>query len=117
MKSKQNSCILKITPGVKKLLSEIADSLIATRKRRRISVSMAAKAIGIDRRTISAIEKGNPRVSLGAFLLYINYFDFNKGFLLIFDPSLDYTTLRSEISRARRTGKISKGIDKSKVDF
>ncbi|MBF0314992.1 MAG: helix-turn-helix domain-containing protein [Oligoflexia bacterium] len=117
MKSKKKSWVLKITPKVKQLLWEIADVLTVARKRRKISVTAVAKAIGVDRRTIGEIEKGNPSVSLGVFLLYLHHLEFDRGLALLFDPTLDYASLRSEITRARKTGQIRKGIDKSKVDF
>ena len=55
------------TPKLAPILKALGENIRLARRRRRISTSMLAERAGMTRMTLSAIEKGKPTVSLGAY--------------------------------------------------
>jgi transcriptional regulator with XRE-family HTH domain len=58
----------RVESALKKLGEDIRDA----RKRRRISTSLMAQRIGITRVTLNRIEKGDPKVNMGAYAMAIH---------------------------------------------
>jgi len=58
----------RIESALKKLGENIRDA----RKRRRISTSLMAQRIGITRVTLNRVEKGDPKVNMGAYAMAIH---------------------------------------------
>jgi transcriptional regulator with XRE-family HTH domain len=56
---------LRIETALKKLGRDMGD----LRKRRRISTSLMAERMGVTRVTLSRIEKGDPKVNMGAYAM------------------------------------------------
>lgn len=54
-------------PSVQRLLRLLGANIRTARLRRRLSAAMIAERAGIARNTLRAIEKGDPRVTLGAY--------------------------------------------------
>ena len=57
----------RIETALRKLGQDIADA----RKRRRISTSLMAERMGVTRVTLGRIEKGDPKVNMGAYAMAI----------------------------------------------
>lgn len=55
----------RIETALRKLGQDIGDA----RKRRRISTSLMAERMGVTRVTLSRIEKGDPKVNMGAYAM------------------------------------------------
>lgn len=57
--------VFRVEQALKKLGRDIQDA----RKRRRISTSLMAERIGITRATLSRLEAGDPKVSMGSYAI------------------------------------------------
>ncbi len=57
-----------ILPTAERLLQDIGNNIKLARKRRRLSESQVAGRAGISRSTIQSLEKGEPGVSLSAYV-------------------------------------------------
>lgn len=57
-----------VYPKQMKLLQEFGENLKLARKRRKLTAVQVAERAGIDRGTLREVEKGNPSVSLGAYI-------------------------------------------------
>jgi transcriptional regulator with XRE-family HTH domain len=55
------------TPKLGSLLQDLGENIRLARLRRNLSSTMLAERAGMTRMTLSAIEKGKPTVSLGAY--------------------------------------------------
>lgn len=85
MKSKKSI----LFPKHQEIMSRLGENIKLARKRRKLTTVQVAERADIDRTTLYQIEKGNPKVSMGA---YFNVFrvlglqdDFSK---LAFDDEL-----------------------------
>lgn len=56
-----------LLPSLQRLLAELGDNIRLARLRRKFSAIIVAERAGISRNTLRAIERGEPRVSLGAY--------------------------------------------------
>lgn len=59
---------ISILPTAEKILKEIGDNIKVARKRRKLSESQLAERAGISRSTIQLLEKGEPGVSMSAYV-------------------------------------------------
>jgi transcriptional regulator with XRE-family HTH domain len=57
-----------VYPKQMKLLDEFGENLKLARKRRKLTAIQVAERAGIDRGTLREVERGNPGVSLGAYI-------------------------------------------------
>lgn len=57
-----------ILPNAERLLQDIGNNIKLARKRRRLSESQVAERAGISRSTIQSLEKGEPGVSMAAYV-------------------------------------------------
>jgi transcriptional regulator with XRE-family HTH domain len=56
-----------LLPKYQKMLGQVGENIKLARKRRKLTTLQVAERAGIDRTTLYQIEKGNPRVSMGAY--------------------------------------------------
>jgi len=56
-----------ILPQLQRILAELGENIRFARLRRRISMVLVAARAGIARNTLRAIERGDPKVTLGAY--------------------------------------------------
>ncbi len=71
------------TPKLASILKTLGENIRLARLRRRISATMLAQRAGMTRVTLSAIERGKPTVSLGAYANVIFSLGLEKDLLLI----------------------------------
>ena len=56
-----------VMPQTQKILSQMGEQIRLARLRRKLSSALTAERAGISRQTLTAIEKGTPSVSIGAY--------------------------------------------------
>ncbi|MDR9374987.1 MAG: helix-turn-helix transcriptional regulator [Schleiferiaceae bacterium] len=60
-----------ILPRLSKVLAHFGENIKLVRLRRKLSVKQVAERAGINRNTLTAIEKGSPSVSLGNYAMVL----------------------------------------------
>ena len=100
---------IMILPRTKRILLEMCENIKLARLRRRLSSEQVAERANISRPTLSAIEKGTPTVSVGAYLLVLQVLGLEKDFSLVAkDDDLGRKLQDAEISVAKRSPKRKK---------
>ncbi len=64
-----------------KILQELGENIKLARKRRKLTTIQVAEQAGIDRTTLYLIEKGAPRVSMGAYFNVLRVLGLQEDFL------------------------------------
>lgn len=81
---------IKNTPiPVKRTLKKLGQDLRDARKRRRITMELAAERAGISRATLTKIEKGDDGVSLGAYAKTLFILGMIERLAELADPKFD----------------------------
>jgi len=81
---------IKNTPfPVKRALKKFGEDLRDARKRRRITMELAAERAAISRATLSKIEKGDDGVSLGAYAKVLFVLGMIERLVELADPTFD----------------------------
>lgn len=95
-----------ILPKTKRILTEMGENIKLARLRRKLSTDQVAERANISRPTLSAIEKGSPTVSMGAYLMVLQVLGLEKDLgLLAKDDELGRKLQDAEISTAKRAPK------------
>jgi len=76
-----NSKKQTLFPKHLKILGVLGENIKLARKRRKLTTIEVSERAGIDRTTLYQIEKGNPRVSLGAYFNVLRVFGLQDDFL------------------------------------
>lgn len=79
MKSKKRV----LFPKYQKILAVVGENIKLARRRRKLTTLEVSERAGIDRTTLYQIEKGNPRVSIGAHLNVLRVLNLQDDFLLL----------------------------------
>ena len=98
-------------------LRQIGIRLSEARRRRGMSTSELASRMGVDRRTLSQLEKGSPKVSLGIFFQALSALNLLRGIEEIVRPENDVETISANLRRIRKRLGPLREIDDKKVDF
>lgn len=56
-----------VMPKTREILEQMGDQIRLARLRRKLSAQLVAERAGISRQTLTAIEKGTPTVTIGAY--------------------------------------------------
>ena len=72
-----------LLPQQEKILEQVGYQIRMVRQRRKISVNLVAERAGVSRRSVWAVERGNPSVSIGIYLKVLHAVGFDKDFLKI----------------------------------
>jgi transcriptional regulator with XRE-family HTH domain len=72
-----------IFPKHQQILTSLGENVKLARKRRKLTTVQVAERAGIDRSTLYQIEKGNPRVSLGAYFNVFRVLGLQDDFLIL----------------------------------
>jgi transcriptional regulator with XRE-family HTH domain len=70
-----------IFPKHQQILTSMGENVKLATKRRKLTTVQVAERAGIDRSTLYQIEKGNPRVSLGAYFNVFRVLGLQDDFL------------------------------------
>jgi len=68
-------------PKHQKILEQLGENIKLARKRRKLTTIQVAERADLDRSTLYEIEKGNPRVSLGAYFNVLRVLGLQDDFL------------------------------------
>jgi len=72
-----------VFPKQIKILEVFGENLKLARKRRKLTIQQMAERAGVDRGTLREIERGNPRVSLGAYINVLSVMNLQDDFLKV----------------------------------
>lgn len=70
-----------IYPKYQKIFNELGENIKLARKRRGLKTSQVAERASISRMTLYEIEKGNARVSIGAYFNVLRVFSLHTDFM------------------------------------
>lgn len=70
-----------LLPRFLKILEQLGENIKLARKRRKLTTIQVSERAGIDRTTLYHIEKGNPRVSIGAYFNVLRVLNLHEDFL------------------------------------
>lgn len=98
-------------------LKQIGTLLTEARDRRGMSVSELATRMGVDRRTLTQLEKGSPTVSLGVFFQALSALNLLRGIQEVVRPENDIEAISGSIRRLRKRLPPLKQISDKKVEF
>ncbi len=72
-----------LLPGSQQIISVLGENIKLARLRRKCSTQQVAERADISRPTLLSIEKGNPRVSIGAYIKVLAVFGLEKDVLKV----------------------------------
>ncbi len=98
-------------------LKEIGRLLTDARKRRSMSVSELATRMGVDRRTLTQLEHGSPKVSLGIFFQALSALNLLRGIQEVLRPENDIEAISSKVRKIRSRKTPGKNISDERVNF
>lgn len=84
---------------VKRALAKLGADISSARRRRRIPIELLAERAFVGRNTITRVEKGDPRVSMGIYATVLFVLGFTERLSEIADPSSDRVGLDLEEER------------------
>jgi transcriptional regulator with XRE-family HTH domain len=100
---------IKSTPlPVKRALKKLGQDLRDARKRRRITMELAAERAAISRATLTKIEKGDDGVSLGAYAKILFILGMIERLVELADPTFDILGLGLEADNLPKRIRISR---------
>jgi len=70
-----------LLPQFQRTLDQLGENIKLARKRRKLTAIQVAERAGIDRSTLSLIEKGKPGVSMGAYFNVLRVLGLHNDFL------------------------------------
>jgi transcriptional regulator with XRE-family HTH domain len=106
-----------LTAEAESKLKEVGFLLAEARRRRGVSASKLAQRIGVDRRTLAEVEKGNPRASMGVLFQALSALNLLRGIEEVLRPENDVEGISTNIRRLRTRKSPYRSIDDKKVDF
>ena len=77
MKSKKNI----IFPKHQEIMSQVGENIKLARKRRKLTTVQVSERADLDRTTLYQIEKGSPKVSIGAYFNVLRILGLQNDFL------------------------------------
>ncbi len=75
-------------PGPQKNLSTMGENIRLARLRRRYSMVQVAERAGISRPTLQSVEKGNPKVAIGAYVKVLAVLGLDKDIASVADDDV-----------------------------
>ncbi len=70
-----------LLPKHQKLMEQVGENIKLARRRRKITTTQVSERADIDRTTLYQIEKGNPKVSFGAYFNVLRVLGLEEDFL------------------------------------
>ncbi|MBF0105816.1 MAG: helix-turn-helix transcriptional regulator [Deltaproteobacteria bacterium] len=108
---------MTFTHDTRLALVQIGEALSLARKSRQMTIKSLAERIGVDRRTISSLEHGNPAVSFGVFVQTLSVFNILEGIQEFLSPENDMQATLENIRTLRLKKKAIKKITDEEVAF
>lgn len=98
-------------------LKTVGQRIADARKQRKMSVVELASRTGVDRRTVTELERGNPKVAVGIFFQVLSTLNLLRGIEEVVRPENDIEAISNSIRKIRSRQAVVKRIDDKKVDF
>ena len=70
-----------LLPKHQKILEQFGENIKLARKRRKLTTTQVSERANINRKTLYEIERGNPKVSMGAYFNVLRIFGLQNDFL------------------------------------
>ena len=96
---KASRAIPALPVPVKRGLAKLGADISSARRRRRISMELLAERAFVGRNTITRVEKGDPRVSMGIYATVLFVLGFSDRLYDLADPASDRVGLDLEEDR------------------
>jgi transcriptional regulator with XRE-family HTH domain len=78
-----------LPPAVKRSLTKFGADLATARRKRGLPVAAVAERMGVSKSTYQRVEKGDPTVTLGAYVMALYVLGFGDAFRDLIDSSRD----------------------------
>jgi DNA-binding XRE family transcriptional regulator len=88
-----------LPPKVLRGLAKLGSDIQLARKKRSLTVSMMAERLGVAKSTYLKVEKGDPAVSMGIYVMAFFTLGFADAFASIAEPSRDEQGLVLDVER------------------
>ncbi|MBI5531587.1 MAG: helix-turn-helix domain-containing protein [Deltaproteobacteria bacterium] len=94
-------------PAVARVLAELGENIRLARLRRRLTASLIAERAGMSRPTLRAVERGDPRVTLGSYANVLHCLGLDKDLARVarddeLGRKLQDSALRTRRSRSHK---------------
>lgn len=89
-------------PRLRRLLAEVGRDISVARRKRRLPMELVAERASMSMATYQRVEKGDPSVSLGGFVMVLLALGFADRFASLFDASRDDVGLLQDARRLPR---------------
>jgi transcriptional regulator with XRE-family HTH domain len=113
---KSTRAIPALPLGVKRALAKLGADISAARRRRRIAVELMAERCFVGRNTITRVEKGDPRVSMGIYATVLFVLGMAERLSQLADAATDRLGLELEaeqlperVRRPKRASRVGDG--------
>jgi DNA-binding XRE family transcriptional regulator len=94
------SAVLDVMPPkLKRSLAKFGRDLGVARRKRKLTAAMMAERIAVSRSTYARVEKGDPTVALGAYVMALFVLGFGDVFGDLVDPGRDERGLLMDVAR------------------
>ena len=94
------SAVMDILPSkLRRGLKKLGEDIGIARRKRRLTVAMMAERVGIAESTYLRAEKGDPKVSLGAYAMVLFVLGFSEALADLIDPRKDDQGLLLDVER------------------
>ncbi len=101
---------LNISPAVKRELRTLGARIKRARLLRRLPMELVAERAGTSRATLYRIERGDPNVRIGAYMLVLQALGLLKGFGDVEDALGDLLSIEQLPKRARSRGHSARAM-------
>ena len=98
-------------------LKKVGQLISAARLRRGFTILELAGRAGVDRRTLSQLESGQPGVSIGLFFQILDLLNLGQGLEEFLKPENDIETAALNVRKIRKHQKLNKKILDHEVNF
>lgn len=85
----RSSVSSRMPPRIARSLRELGLHLATARRKRRLTAAMVADRVGVSASTYHRMEKGDPKVALGAYAMALFVLGFGDVFAHVADPGSD----------------------------
>lgn len=84
---------------LRRALTQFGKNISVARRRRRLTTAMMAERLGVARSTYHRVERGDPRVEIGTYMMTLWALGFGTPIAEIIDPRTDETGTALEAER------------------
>lgn len=88
-----------LPPKLLRSMSRFGADLAMARRKRHLTAASMAERIGVSKGTYARMEKGDPRVAMGAYAMALYVLGLGDGIFSVADPSKDETGLLLDAER------------------